>query len=447
MAHVQTQSEWEEKMAGKVLRQIRSELYLELRFFDAALSALDESVNPSLGVLATDGTRLYYSPEWLLRSFQKNPGFLDRAYLHTVLHCVYSHLWIRGGQEAEREEEQEEERVLWDLACDIAVERVIDGLNKNCTRRPLTWLRQQTYETLGREQILSAAGIRRWLRTVPDEKRQELTREFYTDSHRYWPETEYESPEQRQARNRWDQISRQSRMELERRGSEPEEGEELYLKELKAGRSRRSYREFLRRFAVLREELHCDPDEFDMNYYMYGLGLYGNMPLIEPLESRETMKIEEFVIVVDTSDSTSGELVKNFLNETFGILSRTDSFFHKYRIRIIQCDDEVRMDEKITGREELEALMNRFTLVGGGGTDFRPAFSYINGLVRDGELRNLRGVLYFTDGKGTYPVKRPDYETAFLYLTDYDESAVPPWAMRLRLEPEEFGGGERNRRR
>ena len=32
---------------------------------------------------------------------------------------------------------------------------------------------------------------------------------------------------------------------------------------------------------------------------------------------------------------------------------------------------------------------------------------------------------------------RPDYQTAFLFLEDYDDAAVPPWAIRLKLEPEE----------
>ena len=50
----------------------------------------------------------------------------------------------------------------------------------------------------------------------------------------------------------------------------------------------------------------------------------------------------------------------------------------------------------------------------------------------------LAGMLYFTDGKGRYPAKRPDYRTAFLFLEDYDDAAVPPWAMRLLLEKEEF---------
>lgn len=58
-----------------------------------------------------------------------------------------------------------------------------------------------------------------------------------------------------------------------------------------------------------------DPDSFGYTFYSYGLTMYGNMPLIEPQEWKEVQKVEEFVIVIDTSMSCSGELVKKFLEE------------------------------------------------------------------------------------------------------------------------------------
>lgn len=51
--------------------------------------------------------------------------------------------------------------------------------------------------------------------------------------------------------------------------------------------------------------------------------------------------------------------------------------------------------------------------MGGGNTDFRPAFTYVNQLIKEGSIRHLDGLLYFTDGKGIYPVKKPEYKTAF----------------------------------
>jgi len=163
------------------------------------------------------------------------------------------------------------------------------------------------------------------------------------------------------------------------------------------------------------------------------------MPLIEPLESREVKKIRDFVIVVDTSESTAGELVKAFLKETFTLLKSQDSFFRQCRILVMQADNAVRDETWLNDLDALDRYTAQFTLVGGGGTDFRPAFARIEELRQDGALRDLQGVLYFTDGKGVYPTRRPAFDVAFLFLEDGTAPPdVPPWAMRLVLQPEEF---------
>ena len=150
-------------------------------------------------------------------------------------------------------------------------------------------------------------------------------------------------------------------------------------------------------------------------------------------------KIRDFVIVVDTSESTAGELVKAFLKETFTLLKSQDRFFRQCRILVMQADNAVRDEVWLNDLDALDRYTAQFTLVGGGGTDFRPAFARIAQLRQDGALRDLQGVLYFTDGKGIYPAKRPPFETAFLFLEDGTPPPdVPPWAMRLVLQPEEF---------
>ena len=70
-------------------------------------------------------------------------------------------------------------------------------------------------------------------------------------------------------------------------------------------RVRFDYRQFLRKFSVLKEEMAVDEDTFDYVFYSYGLSFYGNMPLIEPQEWKEVQKVEEFAIVIDTSMSCS----------------------------------------------------------------------------------------------------------------------------------------------
>ena len=425
-----TQTEWENEMCIKILELIQNELYVDFRYLDVAVSALTLTPNDSLRSTATDGISFFFPPEQILRVFRSNPLFLNRAVLHSVFHCIFRHLWIRGSRDPD----------LWNLSCDIAVEWIIDSFEKKSVKRALSGIRTNIYNDF-RQYKITAANIYRYL--LPDiadnpDRLNQLMMEFFTDDHRFWPKKPSTSPSAAKTGQSWDKISRRMEQELNLRGDDSASGIDAMKTQIKEGKSRRSYKDFLRKFTVLKEELHCDYDEFDLNYYSYGLRLYKNMPLIEPLESREVTKISEFVIVIDTSYSTNGPLVQKFLEETFQIIQERDSFFHKSQIRIIQCDNQVHSDTIIKEQRDIPKLLHNFELIGGGGTDFRPAFSYINKLLEDGEFQNLKGVLYFTDGKGIYPAKRPPYETAFLFLGEEEHPDVPAWAMKLILHEEDL---------
>ena len=429
----ETQTQWQNRMALEVLEVTRSELYLHLRFLSLAIGGLAPTPSAQVRGMGTDGLRLLAEPERLIRVFPKNPVLLNREYLHQLLHCIFRHPFFIA----------DHDRPLWSLACDIAAEWSIDQLDLPCVRRIAGWVRTETYRRLGEVlPAMAAEPIYRRLEEAHLDEKQllMLQKEFRADDHRFWPKPGDQSPQARQAADQWKNLSQQMQTELETRQKDPGQGGEALAMQVKAAnRSRRTYRDFLRRFAVLREELKADPDSFDLGFYAYGLSLYGNLPLIEPLESRETIKIEEFVIVVDTSLSCSGELVKNFLRETYGILRQSESFFRRTNIRILQCDDRVRTDQKITDMDQLAAYMDTFQLVGGGGTDFRPAFRYVDELIRAGEFHHLKGLLYFTDGLGRFPARRPAYDAAFLFLgSQYEDADLPPWAMKLVLDEREF---------
>ena len=352
--------------------------------------------------------------------------------LHSVFHCIFRHLWIRGNRDSD----------LWNLSCDIAVEWIIDSFDKKSVKRALSGIRTNIYNDFEKQNIpVTAANIYHYLLsdvTENPDRLNQLTMEFFTDDHRFWPKDSSRSPSAAKAGQSWDKISRRMEQELNLRGDHTASGAEAIKAQIKEGKSRRSYKDFLRKFTVLQEELHCDYDEFDLNYYSYGLRLYKNMPLIEPLESREVTKISEFIIVIDTSYSTNGPLVQKFLQETFQIIQERDSFFHKSQVRIIQCDNQVHSDTVIKDPHDIQALLHNFELIGGGGTDFRPAFSYINTLLENGEFHQLKGVLYFTDGKGIFPAKRPPYETVFLFLGEEEHPDIPAWAMKLVLHEEDL---------
>lgn len=195
------------------------------------------------------------------------------------------------------------------------------------------------------------------------------------------------------------------------------------------------FQDFLRKFSVDREELKTDPESFDFGYYYFGLSQYGNMPLIEENEYREKRKIPELVIAIDTSYSTKGEMVKRFLEEAMAILADKEAFFTKCRVHIIECDDRIRKDLLVEDAEEMERYRERFEVSGGYGTDFRPVFHYIEDIQKKGELKELKALLYFTDGRGRYPKYAPSYTAAFIFPRgeDIDDENAPFWALKLYI--------------
>ena len=232
----------------------------------------------------------------------------------------------------------------------------------------------------------------------------------------------------------WEDIGK--RTEEEMKGERNKEKGEILSWFLRLEhKSYTPFREFLRKFSVDREELKTDPESFDYGYYCFGLSQYGNMPLIEENEYREKRKIPELVIAIDTSYSTKGEMVKHFLEETLAILEDKDAFFSKCRVHILECDDRIREDILIENAEEMERYRESFEVNGGYGTDFRPVFHYIEDLRKKGELKELKALLYFTDGRGRYPKYAPNYTAAFVFPKgeDIDDENAPFWVMKLYI--------------
>jgi len=190
---------------------------------------------------------------------------------------------------------------------------------------------------------------------------------------------------------------------------------------------------------VMGEALKINDEEFDYIFYTYGIKLYENMPLIEPLEYKDVKRIKEFVIAIDTSGSVQGELVQKFITKTYNIFKQEESFFTKINIHIIQCDTNIQEDAKITSQKDFDEYLKTMKLHGFGGTDFRPVFNYVDRLIEAKEFTNLKGLIYFTDGFGDFPERQPAYNTAFVFVNDeYENPEVPVWAIKMVLMRDEI---------
>ena len=249
------------------------------------------------------------------------------------------------------------------------------------------------------------------------------------------------TPEQmKRAEESWSKAARSMRVDLETLSRERGSKLRGLMHQLTVSQHEEiDYREFLRQFATYQEDMRLSEDEFDYIFYTYGLSLYKDMPLIEPLEYSNKNRIRDFVIVLDTSSSVTGKIVQQFVDTTYDVLCSTESFFEKINVHIIQCDLQVRSDTKITSVQEMNQWRQKIDLHGFSGTDFRPAFRYIQELRQKGEFDDLAGVIYFTDGWGIYPETMPPFKAAFIfYDEDHRPDLVPAWAIQLTINSGQF---------
>ena len=136
-------------ICGEILRNARNELYLNLRFMDTALSALLFSPDTQRRGVATDGFCLRFQPDDLVLLYRRGRVYVNRIYLHMVLHCIFLHMDTRRGRE----------KNLWDLSCDIAAEALIDGFLIKALRLPPSPARREMYERLKKQTAVMNAPV------------------------------------------------------------------------------------------------------------------------------------------------------------------------------------------------------------------------------------------------------------------------------------------------
>ena len=458
-----------ERLALDVIALARVQVLASHHYLAGAIGRL-RLVSGHIGggfALATDGSALAYDADRIVREFSSSETVPTHDFLHPVLHCVLLHTFAVQGVD---------ERA-WNLACDICVERLTASLlgARAGERGARIGQALAVVETACDGSISAQRVYRQLMRGAWSSFLEDWEKLFASDDHAPWYGSPIESgpdaasgdgfddsaepgPGAAEAgeeagasvgrqvdeldadelREDWKRIARMMKAAIESMPREQGKRAGILVEEVQAAmRERVDYAQWLRQFAAMGEHLRLSDEEFDPVFYTYGLRRYGNLPLIEPLEQREERRIRTFAIVIDTSQSVSGEAVRRFVDETCSILRTSGAFSNEVNLRIIQCDSKVQSDDAISRLEDLRKWGDSVELRGFGGTDFRPAFEYVDGLVEAGELRGLDGLVYFTDGWGTYPERRPEYKVAFVFHDDdHRPQDVPTWAVQVTLMDE-----------
>lgn len=439
------------EVAFRSIQAAQDSLIMKLRYLDAAVYALKPICKTESFGISTDGTHFFFEPRTIVRRCRNGLSKLTHDYLHVIMHCIFSHNRVTPNTDAE----------IWNLACDMAVEDIISNMTKTIypewySDRQLKELRE--FKSVIGEDLTAERIYEYLMRNMPRKlNREKLNTLFHVDEHADWYKDKgfkfFENEEDEAGSMQmgdggedmmsdmdseegvsWEQIADTIKMTADMGALNDEEP--LIASALRTIEDDvTSYSEFLSKFTASKEVMRVDDASFDYIFYTYGMELYGDMPLIEPLEVKEDKIIDELVVVIDSSASTSGELVEHFIKETFGILQDENSLDKRFVIRLLQCDKEIREDVILHNKQEAMQYLKSMKIKGQGGTDFRAAFEYVNELIHNGAFKKLKGLVYFTDGKGTFPEKKPSYETAFVFadIRSAKLSKVPFWAMKTVL--------------
>ena len=126
----------------------------------------------------------------------------------------------------------------------------------------------------------------------------------------------------------------------------------------------------------------------------------------------------DVVIVLDTSGSIGQGEIEEFVSEVDAIKGQM-----RARITLLACDEKIHPDCPWTF-EPWDTFDVPDDLTGGGGTDFRPAFDYVQQLGKEPDL-----LVYFTDAEGTFPEREVHFPVIWLVKG----RAEIPWGQRVQL--------------
>ncbi len=404
----------------EIVAHCRTDLCMDLRFMTQAVLSLEIVVLDGDGPYGSDSGHLYYHADRVIDDFRKDSNIISRVTAHMVLHMVLGHF-------------EKNVDPMRDLAEDMIVEYALDMIDTPHISTPHKDDRIFIFERL-----LKKAGA-----PTVDLLAAELTKVSEWQLRTYPPLFRIDSHEERDGLGHpeWAETSAQMMVEIEGFSKNLEGKTDALMRVLRIrNRKKVDYRAFLKKFMTTRERVRIDTNEFDPAYYTFGINMYGNIPLIDPLEHSNSPMIEDFVIAVDTSGSTMRGPVVKFIRDVYEIMEQCE-ISKRTNLHIVQCDDDVRSDDIVRSRSDMRKLLDNIEIKGGKGTDFRPVFQYVDSLLDEGQFINLRGLIYFTDGLGNYPTKKPDYPVAFLFCDSrYLDRDVPTWAMKVVIGTDELEG-------
>lgn len=399
----------ETKQEKRLIRS-RVQMLVSFPFFGQLALYLKLTERKNIPTAATDGKHYFFNPDFIDKQSDKELNFLTT---HEVLHPALGHLWRRGNRD----------HVIWNHAADYVINAMIKECDPNEESFKLIkgCLYNPKFDGMSSEQIYDI------LINDPDYVKKAHAQAMggsggvgeggTLDDHGVWSEANSNSSgnDGKDGEGGYQDTNNE----------EDWQGRVVAAAQVAAGKGKGKVPSLIQRMIGKLTKPQKNWKELLAEFIQQEISDYGFNPpdrrfswgdIILPDFSEPEDTIKWLVFAIDTSGSIQEAQFIAFISEVVGCLNQ---FGGKVKGKLIYCDAAIPEG----GIYELEDAAHSLPR-GGGGTDFRPVFDWI-----EENMEDCSGLVYLTDGYGTFPQKEPYYPVLWTLINEYNV----PWGRSTRL--------------
>ncbi|MCD4758344.1 MAG: VWA-like domain-containing protein [Arcobacteraceae bacterium] len=367
--------------ATTLLTKVKSQLTSKHPYFGMLASRLKHEENSAIDYFASNGKRFIYNPTYI--------ETLDMDELFFILtNCVMHHILAHNQRKLNRK------GVLWQLATDYAINNM---LAKNKLKIPKGANYNKEYKDMYSEEIYEILKVefaeQNGTSSYDDIRNLEnFIKDKDGNSSIF---KNINNPDDEKTQEEWDYAATLAK-EVTLKNSSTPLGLERFAKKIKANDIDWKF------------ELYNAINRHMRNNYAFmppnKKHIYRGVAL--PSLTSDTLSL---IVAIDTSGSIREDILGAFIGEFKSIMQN----FPAVSIELLIADAKVHSHHTFMGGEEMD-----FPLKGGGGTDYRPTFEYIDANIPMSSI-----LLYFTDGEGIFPRIPPAYEV--IWALSQNKNKIP----------------------
>ena len=361
------------------LSQAKSKLLVDHPYFGTLAAKLDVVINDDIEAFKSNGVKLEINSDYLEGLELSEMEFV---FANGAMHASLAHETRKNNRSG----------WLWQMATDMAIN---DMLVQNGLDMP--------YGAEYRERFTGMYAEEIYAELKDDILRDDEDLEYEADDEDDVQKKENEEQKEGEVQLSDKEIKEQLQEEILQEQLLAEEAIAALESKMKMGEAPESIERFfeLENFGKIdwRDELRVAIDKYFRDDYVVMPPskklLYSGIYL--PSNVSQTFRL---VIAIDSSGSVDEELLNSFLGEVNFLMTLVQN----YQIELIVCDDKIHTHKTFYSGDTLEVA-----LVGGGGTDFRPVFKFI-----ESEFDDVKLLLYFSDLEGFFPSEVPSYQVKWV---------------------------------